>query len=166
MDMIIRPAEEGDYPEILKLNKADEEMLSPLDEDTLHRMSKMTALFQVAETEGRIAAFQMIYREGCEYWSDNYKWFCAHYPRFLYVDRIVVGREYRKYGIGRRLYDEVFAYAEKTDVPLITAEVDIAPEYNAASMAFHERMGFREVGTKPYGKVTVSLQVWENHIGK
>ena len=59
MDMIIRRVEEKDYPEILKLNEADVKMLSPLVEDTLHCMSKITALFQVAEIEGRIAAFLM-----------------------------------------------------------------------------------------------------------
>ena len=116
--------------------------------------------------EGTIAAFQMVYREGSSYWSDNYKWFCNKYPCFLYVDRIVVGSEYRKYGIGRRLYEEVISYARKTGVPLVTAEIDIAPKYNTASMAFHKSMGFREVGTKPYGRVTVSLQALEIEAGQ
>ena len=150
MNIIIRPAEEKDYPAILELNEADVEMLSPIDEEILRRMSQLTALFQVVEIEGTIAAFQMVYREGSSYWSDNYKWFCNKYPCFLYVDRIVVGSEYRKYGIGRRLYEEVISYARKTGVPLVTAEIDIAPKYNTASMAFHKSMGFREVGTKPY----------------
>lgn len=160
MDFVIRPALAQDYPEILRLNEADVEMLSPMDEETVHRMAGLMELFQVAETDGRIAGFQMVYRENSGYWSENYAWFCEHYPKFLYVDRIVVADEYRKYGLGRRLYEEVFRLAEKSEVPMIAAEIDIAPKYNAASMAFHEKMGFHEVGTKLFkGTITVSLQI-------
>ena len=160
MNFLIRPAEERDYAEILRLNAADVEMLSPMDKDTLCRMANLTELFQVAESNGKAAAFQMIYRENTGYWSENYAWFCKHYPRFLYVDRIVVGNEYRKNGLGKKLYDEVFRYAEKTQVQLIAAEIDIAPNYNAPSMVFHEKMGFHEVGTKLFKeKITVSLQI-------
>ena len=159
--MIIRPAEEKDYKEILELNEADVEMLSPLDEEILRRMSSLTTLFQVAEADGAVAAFLMVYREGSEYWSDNYKWFCERYPRLLYVDRIVIGSKYRKNGVGRSLYEGVITYAKETGVPVVTAEIDVEPEYNAASMAFHKKMGFSEVGRKPYGKVTVSLQALE-----
>ena len=45
---------------------------------------------------------------------------------------------------------------------MIAAEIDIAPKYNAPSIAFHEKMGFHEVGTKLFkGRITVSLQVKE-----
>lgn len=162
MDFDIRPAKVQDYPEILRLNEADVEMLSPMDEEILCRMAELTELFQVAEADGGIVGFQMVYRESSGYWSENYTWFCEHYPKFLYVDRIVVAGEYRKYGLGKKLYEEVFRLAEKSDVPMIAAEIDIAPKYNAPSIAFHEKMGFHEVGTKLFkGRITVSLQVKE-----
>lgn len=162
MDFIIRPAQAQDYPEILRLNEADVDMLSPMDEETLGRMAELVELFQVAEADGRIAGFLMVYRENSGYWSENYAWFCEHYPELLYVDRIVVAGEYRKYGLGQKFYEEVFRLAEGSGVPLVVAEIDIAPKYNAPSMAFHEKMGFHEVGTRLFkGTITVSLQVKE-----
>ena len=71
----IRPAEPRDYPAVLRLNEADEEMLSPLDETVLSKMAALAELFQVAEADGRVVAFQIVYREGSAYWSDNYAWF-------------------------------------------------------------------------------------------
>lgn len=161
-NIIVRPAREQDYPDILRLNDADVEMLSPMNEEIIGRMAGITDLFMVVEVDGHVAAFVMAYREGTEYWSDNYAWFCWNYEKFLYVDRIVVDRNYRKYGLGKRLYEEVFHHAAENDVPVITAEIDIAPKYNAASIAFHEKMGFHEVGTKISKEtLTVSLQVKE-----
>lgn len=160
MKKLIRKAEEKDFTEILRLNEADVEMLSPQDERLLARMAELSELFQVVEIDGEVAAFQIIFRESSGYWSENYAWFCERYPKFLYVDRIVVRKDHRKDGLGRELYEEVMRRAEETHVPLIAAEIDIAPQYNAASMAFHKRMGFAEVGTKPFKEhITVSLQI-------
>lgn len=156
----IRVAEERDFTRILQLNAADVEMLSPLDEKILSRMAKLSTLFQVAELDSQLVAFQIVFRENVGYWSENYKWFCENYPRFLYVDRIVVDKNFRKYGLGRKLYEEVFNFARASDVPIIAAEIDIAPKFNAASIAFHKKMDFREVGTRLFkGAVTVSLQI-------
>ena len=160
--MIIRNAELRDYPAILRMNEADVELLSPMDEEKLRRASELTELFQVIEKDGKVCAFQMIYREGTDYWSDNYKWFSERYDKFLYVDRIVVHKDYRGYGLARMFYEEVFRHAKAEGVSLVTTEIDIEPVYNAPSMAFHAKMGFSQVGTKLFNdKVTVSLQVKE-----
>lgn len=156
----IRPAQEKDFAQILKLNAADVEMLSPLDEENLSRMAKLATLFQVAEIDGQVAAFQIIFRENVDYWSENYKWFCENYPSFLYVDRIVVDKNFRERGLGRKLYEEVFNFAKANDISTVAAEIDIAPKFNAASIAFHKKMDFHEVGTRLFkGKITVSLQI-------
>lgn len=159
-EKIIRAAEEKDFAKILKLNAADVEMLSPLDEKILSRMAELAELFQVVEIGGEVVAFQIIFREGTDYWSENYKWFCENYPRFLYIDRIVVDKDFRQFGIGRSFYDEVFHLAKSCGISTVAAEIDIAPKYNSASMAFHKKMGFHEVGTRLFKKnITVSLQI-------
>ena len=63
---------------------------------------------------------------------------------FLYVDRIVVDGAARGQGIGRALYDELFAYAGGRTAR-ITCEVNVRPP-NPGSLRFHERAGFRAVG--------------------
>ena len=94
--LTIRPAEPKDYPNILRLNEANVSVLAPMDEQIIHRFAEWTELFWAVEADGAFAAFLIALCEGvADYWSENYKWFSAHYPRFLYVDRIVIDEAYR-----------------------------------------------------------------------
>ena len=96
---------------------------------------------------------------GADYDSPNYRWFAERYDTFLYVDRVVVAESQQGRGLGRLLYDDLFAFARVANVPCITCEFDIDPP-NEASRRFHARYAFEEVGvqTLPKGK-RVSLQL-------
>ena len=164
MNFTLRPAEPRDYPFILALNAANVDVLAPMDEEKIKLFAEWAELFQIAEVDGEPAAFLIVLREGvADYWSENYKWFSARYPRFLYVDRIVIDEPYRKFGLGRRLYRAVIDHARATDIPVVTAEIDTEPVYNDASLRFHAAMGFREAGTQfvRNGTIKVSLQALE-----
>ena len=155
----VRSIEERDYPFILRINEENVSVLAPMDEAGLRRFGDMAECFLLAELDGEAAGFLIALREGCAaYESENYRWFSRHYPQFLYIDRIVIDAPYRGKGVGRVLYNEVFARARESSVPFVTAEVDTVP-YNAESLAFHAAMGFHEVGTQSVrgGSVTVSL---------
>lgn len=161
-DMMIRNAQKSDFPEILNLNQKDVEMLSPLDEDLLCKMDDLSEIFWVIEMDNETVAFILAFRDGCEYWSDNYKWFLDNYTNFIYIDRIVIDEGYRKRGLAQNLYENISDYASKNVYDLICAEIDIEPEYNHPSIGFHKKMGFREVGTRISKQgVTVSLQIKE-----
>ena len=56
-----------------------------------------------------------------------------------------VGREHRGRGIGRRLLEALVAGADAAG--LWTIQTSVFPE-NAASLALHERLGFRVVGRR------------------
>ena len=115
--LTIRPAEPSDYTSILRLNTDNVSVLAPMDEQTIQRFTEWAELFWAVEADGTFAAFLIALREGvADYWSENYKWFSAHYPRFLYVDRIVIDEAYRAQGLGRRLYELAAAHARSTDV--------------------------------------------------
>ena len=160
----IRPAEPRDYPDILRLNADNVSVLAPMDEQIIERFAEWSELFWVAEVDGAFAAFLIALREGVtDYWSENYKWFSAHYPSFLYVDRIVIDGRCRGCGLGHRLYELAAAHARNIGLPVVTAEIDTEPVYNDASLRFHAAMGFREVGEQYVrgGTIKVSLQAWE-----
>lgn len=159
---MIRKALKKDYIEILKLNQNDVEMLSPLDDDLLSKMDGLSEIFQVIEQDGKVVGFILAFKDGCEYWSDNYQWFLSNYSNFIYVDRIVINENYRKRGLAQELYENLFDYALKNSYDIVCAEIDIEPEYNRPSMCFHKKMGFREVGTRISKQtLTVSLQINE-----
>ncbi len=156
----IRAVTEEDIPLILKLNKENVEVLSPMDEKGAAFFRKWAEKFLVAEVDGQFGAFLIALREGLDYWSENYKWFSSKYPQFLYIDRIVIDEPYRNCGLGRRLYQVLMEHAKNTKVPVVTAEIDTEPVYNDVSLKFHAAMGFQEVGTQYVrdGKIKVSLQ--------
>ena len=160
MQIKIRKAEEKDYPFILRVNEENVEVLSPMDESRVREFSKWSELFLIAEADGTPAAFLLALKEGlAEYDSENYLWFSKNYEKFLYIDRIVIDAPYRRTGVGKALYQEVFRYAKEMGVPFVTAEIDTEP-YNEVSLGFHQAMGFREVGVQTVrnNSISVSLQ--------
>jgi predicted GNAT superfamily acetyltransferase len=100
--------------------------------------------FRVAEQGGNIVGFLTALTPELPYASPNFEWFQTNRDRFVYIDRIVVTESARGSGVGRRLYRDVAEFAAPFANSL-TCEVNIRPA-NPGSVAFHQRMGFREVG--------------------
>ncbi len=134
-----------------------------MDMDKLLYFVDTTELFQVAEVDGKIAAYMIVLREGKDYGSENYRYFAQKYDQFLYIDRIVIDDFARGIGLGRALYNQLIQYAKETGVKTITAEIDTEPVYNNVSLLFHEAMGFKEVGVQYVrdNTIKVSLQALE-----
>lgn len=155
----LRDLAPADHPRVLALNAASVEKLSPLDPESLAALLADAAVARIAVRNDEIAGFLIALREGRGYGSPNYRWFGSRYPRFLYVDRIVVDAAHRGHGIAQALYAEVFARARHERVDHVACEYDLEPA-NPASARFHAAQGFREVGRQALaaGKV-VSLQI-------
>lgn len=147
----------GDLPAILALNQAEVPRVGPLDIDALRWFVAHAECFRVVRAGDDVAAFLIGLGPGLEYASPNYRWFAARYEDFAYVDRVTVDRRYRRAGLATRLYDD-FRAALPAGVPVLTCEVNLAPP-NPGSMRFHERLGFRQVGTQDTdgGAKTVAL---------
>ena len=64
--------------------------LSPLDWSRLEQLDAQRAYHRVVERDGEVVAFLIALREGTDYDSPNYTWFCEHDRHFLYIDRVVV----------------------------------------------------------------------------
>jgi predicted GNAT superfamily acetyltransferase len=155
----LRPAAPEDFPAILALNEQSVKFLSPLSAGRLEQLHGEVALHCVVEQRGAVVAFLLAFREGAAYDSVNYAWFAGRYPRFLYIDRVVVAAEARAAGVGSRLYRHAFRHAAQAGVPILACEFDIRPP-NPVSARFHAGFGFREVGRQSLagGDKTVSLQ--------
>lgn len=159
--MLLRDATANDALAVLALNRAFVSVLSPLDAARLTHLAGQSARYRVAEQAGQVLAFLLAMREGADYDSPNYRWFAERYPRFLYVDRIVVAAQAQGLGLGAALYGDVFAYATAVGVTVVTCEFDLVPP-NQVSARFHARLGFREVGRQTLGAgKEVSLQAIE-----
>lgn len=159
---LIRGANEGDYAAIVALNTSEVRHTSPMDADRLRHLASLSAYHRVVVLEGRVVAFLLAMRAGADYRNDNFAWFTAQHPDFLYVDRIVVDAAVQGHRLGSRLYADLFAFAREHGIPRITCEFNVVPP-NEPSRLFHVRHGFVETGRQwlDEGRKQVSMQVAE-----
>jgi hypothetical protein len=113
---------------------------------TLERLAHVVGETFFARRTGQVDAFLLAFDQDADYDSPNFLWFCARYPRFVYVDRIVVAASARGRGLARLLYRALFAEAARAGHSCVVCEVNSKPP-NPASEAFHESLGFAEVGS-------------------
>lgn len=142
MTETVRVIDTADLAAILELNNLLAEKLSWLDLAALSRMVEVASYARVA---GPADAFLLAFDQDAPYDSVNFGWFKARYDRFIYVDRIAVADRARRRGLARLLYEDLFTFARSQHLPMVCAEINTNPP-NPESDAFHESLGFREVG--------------------
>lgn len=135
---------------VLDLNRTVEAMTSPLDMARLRQLVDWATLAEAVIEEGTAQAFLMGFAPGSPYDSPNYRWFAARYPRFAYVDRVVVAEGARGRGLARALYARLAAHARRYSLGPLVCEVNTDPP-NPGSDAFHAALGFGEVGQAQLG---------------
>jgi len=161
-NMSIRDAAEGDFSAIVELNAHEVQHTSPMDLERLRYLDSISACHKVATVDDAVAAFLLAMKDGCGYVNDNYEWFAARYPQFLYVDRIVVSSKFQGRRLGSKLYLDLFQQARTKQIQVVTCEYNIVPP-NEPSRIFHGKFGFREIGTQwiANGAKQVSMQAKE-----
>lgn len=119
------------------------------------------AYFRAVYRDDRPAAFLLAMNEQADYDSLNFLWFRERYSQFVYIDRVVVGVDHRREGLGASLYADLLEWA-RGRTPRLACEVNLRPP-NDPSRRFHEKLGFRPVGTQDTdgGCKTVSLMTRE-----
>lgn len=145
------PLRDALMPAALALNNAHARELSLLDAP---RLAQLRDRAWYAGAIGELDAFILAFDQACAYDGLNFRWFRDRYPRFAYVDRVVVAGHARGRGLARRLYRAVFDKAAGEGIPLVTCEVNLDPP-NPASDAFHAALGFEPVGSAGLGGKTV-----------
>ncbi len=144
--MIVRDTTVADLAEALALNNANIPAVNELDAGEIARLHGFSVAALTAEVDGRFAGFCFVYGPGEDYASYNYGWFSQRYTDFVYLDRIAVGADFRRFGIGRAFYAELVQRFSGVR-PVLLCEVNTKPR-NETSLQFHHTIGFREVGTQ------------------
>ncbi len=147
---------QNDFDEVLALNETSVPHVNLIGRDELEWFCDNAAFTQLAKIDDRLAGFLIGLRPGTAYASPNYRWFCDNYDDFAYVDRVAVAEWARRQGIAESLY-AAFGQSQ-SGASRMTCEVNIRPP-NEGSMIFHERMGFRRIGSQETdgGKKEVAL---------
>ncbi|HEX4984052.1 MAG TPA: GNAT family N-acetyltransferase [Ilumatobacteraceae bacterium] len=144
--MPVRLLTPTDLDRVLTINESGVPGVGPIDAARLEHLVDESCMTLVATVDGPIAeivaGFCIVLGPGADYGSVNYRWFSERYDDFVYLDRVAIAPEFQGRGLGRALYDEVERRAEAA---WFTLEVNLRPR-NDGSLAFHERLGFVEVG--------------------
>src|ERR1700754_4045785 len=127
---------------LLALNNAHTQELSWLAPE---RLTQLIAEALYARRIGEVDAFLLAFDQHADYDSPNFLWFRERYPRFVYVDRIVVATEARGRGHARSLYNDLFERPAPAGHDVVVCEINCDPP-NPGSEAFHAALGFSHVG--------------------
>ena len=149
--IVIRDAVPGDHAALLAMNNATVPHVNALSADEFAWLASHAEYFRVSDSRDDpmgARGFVLALGSGLDYWSDNYRWYGTRRKNFLYLDRVVVAEEARHSGIGRALYADIAAFA-RGKWPSIVLEVNLRPP-NPVSLAFHQAMGYQEVGVREY----------------
>lgn len=144
MSIAVRDVREHELDSVLALNNAAGPAILPLDAAKLRHFYDSAEYFRVAERDGNLAGFLVGFGSEADHDSSNFAWFRERFPKFFYIDRIVVASRRRGGGVGRALYADVQSYAELR-CPQLACEVFLDHGADPA-LLFHGSFGFREVG--------------------
>ena len=146
---------EAQLQSIYDLNQANTPEVGSLESiQYLKQLIDFSAYNLLILKEDDIVGFIICMREGSAYSSENYKFFTKRLKKFLYVDRVAIDERHRRAGLGKAIYEEIFAQARKDNLP-IALEVNTQP-VNQPSLNFHEKMGFDKIDTKDFDDHSVA----------
>jgi predicted GNAT superfamily acetyltransferase len=128
---------------LLDVNNASARETSLMTPEKFDRMIASALVGMFIEPS---AAFLLAFGQSDDYDGGHFLWFRSRFEKFLYIDRVVVAGPYRRHGLGRLLYADLFRRAEQLGHTHIVCEVNAQPP-NPISDAFHAAQGFTQVGT-------------------
>jgi predicted GNAT superfamily acetyltransferase len=162
----VRDLRSDDLAAVLAINAANVPEVGAVDADRLSFLVAESTFSLVVdiggevdgEVGGEVVGFCVVLPLGSSYDSVNYRWFAERYDDVVYLDRVAFDERHQRRGLGRLLYRAVEQRASAVGAAAIALEVNVDPP-NDASLAFHARQGYIEVGRQdtPYG-IVVSMQ--------
>lgn len=144
----IRALETDAFPEVLKLNAAAQPAVTRLDSIELLRLSALSNAHLVAvDANDVVLGYTLAFYHHANYDGEEFNALQQMIAApFLYIDQVVISVAERGTGLGRLLYDRLAAVADQRGISWLCCEVNTHP-MNAASLAFHNRLDFVQIGT-------------------
>jgi len=164
MKCSIRDATAADLEDALGLNQSEVPHVGCITMAEIRDFLAMASYFRVVRNEsGDLLASLIGLGPGTDYASLNYRWFDGRYQNFAYIDRIAVAAHARRQGIAEAMYRD-FERHSGSKAKRLCCEVNLVPE-NPVSMAFHQQLGFDQVGTLESGNGTKKVALLMKEIG-
>jgi hypothetical protein len=159
--MILKKARMIDLLQIMKLNNGEAKWVGKKNRVFFEKYLNIPYFYLVL-IDKNIAGFAMVMNQGTKYDSPNFLWFKKKFPKFYYIDRIIISKKYRKKGLAKKLYSHIFSKFSNKNLP-ITAEVSLVPKNNS-SIIFHKKQRFKTIGKLTSKGKTCDMLVWRKNV--
>jgi predicted GNAT superfamily acetyltransferase len=103
----IRAAALADRDAILEVNREGQPGVTALASAEVEACVARATLFRVAEVDGELGGYLLIFGARLESVGEEYAWFSARYASFLYVDQIAIAARVWRRGVGSALYADL-----------------------------------------------------------
>jgi len=135
------------FSDVLRINASADGAVFQLDQRELSRLTAISSAHRVAVgADGFIQGYLLAFFRDDPYDGEEFLALRSSIGQpFVYIDQVAVERRFRRAGTGRRLYEELASRGRNDGARVLCCEVNIVPP-NPDSLAFHRRMGFRELG--------------------
>lgn len=149
------------YPQILKINAEFVHWLSVLDEA---RLKWVLGLASYARQIDDAQAILIGYAHDVDYPDHkNLMWLSRHVENYFYIDRIIVDKTAQGRGYGRKLYEDIEAFARARGYDWLACEVNTKPD-NPASHKFHLALGFTAIGEADYPQYDAAVRYYAKRL--
>ena len=74
------------------------------DIENFKQLIKFSENILIAEKDSKLIGFVLCMKQNQMYKSKNYLYLSSKFSEFLYIDRIAIGKKYRRLGIGKTMY--------------------------------------------------------------
>jgi predicted GNAT superfamily acetyltransferase len=145
---------------LLRLNNASARETSLL---TSERFDQLIRSARLALFIPPAAALLLAFEDTDDYDGGHFLWFRRRPGRFMYIDRVVVAEEWRRHGLARMLYEDVFKRAIRLGHSRVVCEVNVQPP-NPVSDKFHESLGFEEIGRATFDDGAKTVRYLEAYL--
>lgn len=148
--MRVRPLRSEETEAALALNNAAVPAVNHHDAASFAALVAMADRSWVVATDDRLCALLVTFAPDAGYESANYRWVQERFDDFRYVDRIVVDPDYKRQGLGSRLYGAFEDHARAVGAARLLCEVNVDPP-NPQSIAFHLAAGWQPIADRRHG---------------
>lgn len=148
----LRPLTAADHAALLRLNAENWPAVAPIGARDLPWLLAGASVQQVAvDAHGHVVGYLLAFARASTYDDTE----IAELRRliaepFLYICQVALARAHRGRGIGRAFYAAVAEVARAQGARFLCCDVNLDPP-NPESLAFHARLGFRQLATGTAG---------------
>lgn len=132
---------------MLRLNADNRPAVAAVDDAALTELLRFDGLHLVASDQsGAVLGYLMSFPRESAYDDTEINELRRRLTEpFCYIGQIVIAPQFRRQRIGHAFYRRIEDHAERRGARILCCDVNTEPP-NAASFAFHRRLGFVEIG--------------------